>query len=314
MNYAGRVWRGPTWLVQTARLQLERLLAGIYVRVRRAPIVVSDVPRPLRPASGFRPMRLTHVVVSSDLNPRYVECWPTARRVWSEIAGLEALLVLIADEEDLPAELLDDPGVELFPPIAGLHTAFQAQCIRLLFPALVQTDGAVLISDIDMVPLSREYFHAPTRRIPADHFLAYRDALMYGNQIPICYNAAAAATWRAVFGIEGPADVRRLLGEWGSSVVYEGVRGGRGWDTDQVILYRALTDRARAKSDVWILRDAFSGMHRLNGALISPTAPERVYERGIRKGRYSDYHALLPIDEHSRINDFVIDLAIASAS
>jgi hypothetical protein len=312
MNYAGRVWRGLTWLVQTARLQLERFLVGIYVRTRRAPIVVSEVPPPLRRASGTQSMRLTHVVVSSDLNPRYVESWPTARRAWSEVTDLEPLLVLVADEGDVPTELLDDPGVKVFPPIATLHTAFQAQCIRLLYPAVVQTDGAVLISDVDMVPLSHEYFHAPTRRIPADHFLAYSDLLMHRNEIPICYNAAAPRTWSAVFGVEGPADVRRLLGEWGASVAYDGVRGGRGWYTDQAILYRTLIDRARARRDVWILRDAFSGMHRLNGALISPTAPERIYERGIRNGRYSDYHVLLPVDEHRRVNDFVIDLAVAA--
>jgi hypothetical protein len=305
--------RDLTWFAQTARLQLERLLVRIYVRLRRAPIVVHDIPRPARTTRGMQSMRLTHVLLSSDLNQRYLDCWPTARRVWSHVVGLEALLILIAAEEEVPADLRDDPGVAVFPPIPGIHTAFQAQCIRLLYPALVPTAGAVLTSDIDMVPLSHDYFHGPARYVPGDHFVAYRDELMYLSEIPVCYNAAAPRTWGSVFGVESPADVRGVLSSWGASTVYDGARGGRGWNTDQVILYRTLTERARARRDVWILRDAYSGWSRLNGSLISAAAPDRLYERGIRKGDYSDYHLLMPLEDHARVNEFVIHAAVSSA-
>jgi len=85
------------------------------------------------------------------------------------------------------------------PAVAGVHTAFQAQCIRLLYPALLETEGAVVISDADMVPVSRRYFRRAVERIPEDHFVAFRDVTLASGEIPICYNAALPQTWRGVF-------------------------------------------------------------------------------------------------------------------
>jgi hypothetical protein len=153
-------------------------------------------------------------------------------------------------------------------PVDDLHTAFQAQCVRLLQPALVETDGAVLTADIDMLPLDPRYFHRHAGRVDERHFLAYRDVLLWGGEIPICYNAARPRTWRTIFGVETLSDVRERLEVWTRGLEYTGARGGAGWFTDQQILYQTLLDRGPRDDRVWLLDDRFTGHRRLErGAL-----------------------------------------------
>jgi hypothetical protein len=292
------------------RLRASNARRRLLGRVRTSPPSAPIVPRPAR-RRAERTLELTHALVASDLNSRYLDFWPLARRAWSEIAGLEALLVLVADEDDAPAALLDDPGVRLFSPLPGVHTALQAQCIRLLYPALLDADGAVLTSDIDMVPLNPRYFRRPASRVGADDFLAYRDAILMNTEIPICYNAARPATWRRVFGVETLGDVRSCLAEWAEGIEYEGRRGGVGWASDQHILYRILVEHGRRSANVWILDDAYTGFRRLERESFRKRKeiPERERRR-IRRGAYSDFHCLSPHGEFHEVNELVVDLAV----
>lgn len=267
------------------------------------------VPRP-RLHVGRRRPGLTDVVVSSDLNPRYLGAWEVTRRAWREIGGVQPHLILVAHASEVPAAFAADPLVHVFEPVPGLHTAFQAQCIRLLYPALLETDGGVLTSDVDMIPLSRRYFHEPMNRVDERHFVAYRDVLLTSHEIPICYNAALPAVWSHIFGVRSVDDIIGKIAEWGASLSYDGARGGRGWHSDQLILYRTLVERGRAHRDVWVLRDAFSGIKRLPRSAVEGGGHLIDAERDrIRRGTYTDFHLLLPHEENRAANDEVARLA-----
>jgi hypothetical protein len=302
------------WRLGVLRLNLQRRLRFEYSRVRRDPLTADVVPRPIGVRRGAPALEVTHMLTASDLNRRYLDCWPLARRAWREIAGIEPVLVLVAHADEVPADLRDDPDVRVFEPLEGLHTAFQAQCVRLLYPALLDVEGGVITSDVDMVPLNRGYFHSSPARIPRDHFLAYRNALLWWDQIPICYNAALPTTWSELFGIASLDEMRARLREWGDDLNYDGVRGGHGWDTDQIVLYRTAVDRGRRGRDVWILDDRYSGYHRLNTSALGPGGPERLVRRGIQRGEYSDYHLFHPYDENREINEKIVAWAIEAAT
>ena len=256
-------------------------------------------------------MKLASVITASDLNPRYLDCWPLARRAWREVAGLESTLVLLAARAEVPATLLDDPFVHVVEPIRGMHVGFQAQCIRLLYPALIDAPGAVLTTDVDMLPLSRSYFHRWPNRIDEGDFLAYRDVLVAGGEIPICYAAAAPRVWGELFEIASDADVAARLREWANGLEYDGVPGGRGWDTDQAMLYRALLQRGWLRRDVWILDDRFAGLRRLDGRILNKV-PDRTVAKRIARGAYTDYHLLQPLAENRRVNEGVLELAVSA--
>ena len=294
----------------TARLHVVTRTRFALGRMRTRPTTAAAVPRPPRPANG-RTLRLTHALVASDLNPRYLDFWPLVRRAWRDIVGVEPILVLVADEA--PEPLARDPSVRVFTPLPGIHTAFQAQCIRLLYPALLEADGGVIVSDADMVPMNARYFHRPAGRIAADHFVAYRDVYLSSGEIPMCYNAALPGTWGTVFGITSHDAIRARLAEWAESVDYAGVHGGAGWLTDQQILYRTLLDRGARAADVWILDDHYTGYRRLERAeLLTRGRLDARDRRLIRRGAYSDFHCVHPYAQFKELNDLAVDLAVES--
>lgn len=255
-------------------------------------------------------LHLTHVLVASDLNARYLDFWPLVRRAWRDVVGLEPVLVLIADDDSAPGDLGRDPGVHLFPPLPKLHSAFQAQCIRLLYPALLTTHGGVLISDADMAPLSKRYFHRTARLASANGFVAYRSVFFSEGEIPMCYNAALPSTWGEIFDVRSMDDVRRHLSEWAHEVEYSGHHGGVGWVTDQQILYRTLTDFHRRTGRVSILGDDQTGFRRLERRDLSARGRLGGRDRfRIRSGYYSDFHCVHPYSENRALNDRVVDVA-----
>ena len=297
------------WAIGNARLLLGRLYRDLRGRIATRPPANDVVPRP-RVARGARPLRLTHVLVSSDLNLRYLECWPLTADAWRSIADLEPVLVLVAPAADVPEELRRDPRVHVVEPIPGVHTALQAQCIRLLYPALLETGGGgVVTSDVDMVPLNAAYFHRPAGRVDERHFLAYRDILLPSGEIPVCFNAALPRTWGEIFGVSERDDVRARLVEWTAGLAYDGVQGGRGWTTDQLVLHRLLVERGRTHGDVWILDDRYTGYRRLNLELTEPAVRDRGMRRRIARGRYSDFHCLHPRAQYGDVNEDVVRLA-----
>jgi hypothetical protein len=308
--------RSPRWILGTARLRAREAVRDRRGRWRRRPGSARIVPRPRYAARGARRLEPTHALVASDLNARYLDCWPLARRAWRELVGFEPLLVLVAEPERVPAELAAAPDVVVFPPVDGVHTAFQAQCIRLLYPALLETDGgAVVTSDVDMAPLGARFFTRPVEHVDASHFVAYRDVLLELGEIPVCYNAARPATWSSVFDVSDLDDVRARLEAWARDVGYTGEHGGDGWNTDQLILYRTLVERGRARGDVWILDDYFTRFRRLMRVRVAKWGELTAEGRAnIAARRYTDYDLLLPNEGRNReLNELVLDVAAEAA-
>lgn len=287
---------------------------GVWIRVARRigyPIHSPLLPPPPHPKRRT-PLRLTHVVVACDLNPGYVDSWPLIRRAWLDIAGIEPILVLVA-EEDAPTELLEDARVVRFTPIEGLHTAFQAQCIRLLYPALLDVRGGVLISDMELVPLDPSYFHGPAATLDERFFVAYRDVLLPRGELAIAYNAARPETWADVFSIADQDDVRARLSEWAAGTSYEGSRGGAGWYTDQLVLYQTALPWGERTGRLWLLDDDYTSYRRLDRLDIER---EGILTSGMRQGllrrAYTDFHCLVPHNRFEDANEEVVDLAISA--
>ena len=295
-----------------AKLGLRKVWARTARRIGY-PISSPALPRPPL-HNGRRRMRLTHVLLASNLNPDYLEFWPVAKRAWREIAELEPVLVVIGDAESLPPSIRADAQVQVFEPVGGVHSSFQAQCIRLLYPALLETPGAVVISDIDMLPMSWGYLHASVAKLDESYFIAYRDLALGKHEIPISFNAARPGTWGEIFRVQSLDDVGRRLVEWWAEVEYDGARGGAGWNTDQRILYETVMKWGAATRRLWILDDDFCGYRRLDRRDVTQgngVAPGRRSE--IRSGRYSDYHCLAPYRGYEAVTDLVLELGIEAA-
>ena len=204
-------------------------------------------------------------------------------------------MVLVADS--IPDKLLEfSKNIRLFNPIEGIHTAFQAQCIRLLYPQFIERNEGVLISDMDMLPMNRFYYEDAIKNISDDTFISYRDVLL-PHEIPMCYNIAIPSVWKRVF--EG-----ETIQKWHVGTNYDGNHGGVGWGTDQITLIKKFNEYSGNKI---ILNDAitrYSRLDRISGWQFSDL---RELRDKISKGEYSDYHCLRPYSEHKEMNDFIVE-------
>lgn len=180
-------------------------------------------------------MRLDCVVVACNENPKYLNFWPIVRKAWWDIAQLPCILVYVG--ETLPEHLQHDPAVKHFNPIPGWPTATQAQCIRLLYPALMKCEGAVMLSDMDMVPMQRDWFVNGFSLFDSQQFVSLRGIDEGERQIYMCYVGAVPSVWSGLFGIKTEDDIRCRLEEWRQQYPADGEHGGQGWCTDQIELY-----------------------------------------------------------------------------
>jgi len=90
---------------------------------------------------------------------------------------------------------------------------FLAQNLRLLIPALYPEDVCIL-SDIDMMPLSKKYFQDSISKLSEDKFVVYRSDATPDSMLPICWNAALGKTWGEIFSIKNMDDIDETLKKW----------------------------------------------------------------------------------------------------
>jgi hypothetical protein len=241
-------------------------------------------------------MKIGTVLTASDLNPLYCDFIPIFIRAWTILfPEVDIIVVLIADS--VPDNLSEfSKYIRCWKPVEGLHTAFQAQCVRLLYPRLIQRNEGVLITDMDMIPMNRFYYEEAIKTISDDTFICYRDVCLPA-ELPICYNIALPSVWKAVF--EG-----ETMDSWYQGTNYDGNHGGSGWSTDQLVLIKKFNEYPGKKV---ILNDRLTRFNRLDRAYSSQFTDMNDLRSKITSGGYSDYHCLRPYSVHRDMNNFIVD-------
>lgn len=247
-------------------------------------------------------MKLGAVVSAVNLNPHYISFVPQFIRAWTTLfPDVELIIVLIAYE--IPDDLLQySKYLRLFPIDPEISSTLAAQCIRLLWPRYVETEDAVLITDIDMIPLQRDYYVQNIKDVSNDTLVVYRHGLPH--ELYMCYVAGTPAVWRGLFGEENAEDI---LERWHSE---ENV-----WSKDQIELTKAFNAWTGPKK---VYTDKETGWRRLCRSFLERPigTPERdvIDSREktrhlIRTGYLADYHAISN-KTHRDYNEFVIDCLV----
>jgi len=272
-------------------------------------LATSEQPR------AIGPLRVDTVLLACNENPHYLDFWPTVKRAWSQIVGIRAVLVFVGAE--LPAHLQDDPDVIFFKAIPSWPTATQAQCIRLLYPALLTGSAGVTINDIDMIPMQREFYVECFEHYTSDQLVGLRGIDEHWREVYMNGIAAAPATWGEMFSIRTVDDVRAQLRMWSELHVADGIhaiKGGIGWCTDQRIFYQRVKEWAAARPE----RLAFAPWMDPSSAAVARTRLDRIRPaewdtvEARRQlflpsayGRYTDFH-MPPYHENAKVLDEIV--------
>lgn len=252
-------------------------------------------------------MKLSLAVVSSNENEDYLSCFPIVKEMWNKIVGIDCKLILVASQ--IPEKYMkykDD--IILFKPIKKIHTTFISQCIRYLYPALMNNiDGGIIVSDIDMVPLNKDYFINSIHTFNNTDFVSYRDVVLKDNQIVICYNVALYHVYSSIFNINTENDIVNLLKKWYNDIKFDGKHGGKGWNTDQKLLYDYVMKWNNITKSYKYLSDDITNFRRLSrGNPYIENILNNENSEIIKNNKYCDFHMLMPFYKYENDNIKII--------
>jgi len=182
-------------------------------------------------------MKLSTVLSAVNENPNYYNFIPKQILFWNKF-NIKFIAVYVG--KSLPDELLPySDNIILWSRNHNLNTAFVAQNIRIYYPSLIKVpdDEMVMITDMDMLPMSDDYYKNDMEKYNINDFIYYRH--IDGDQIYIMYNATHPKTWGRVFNISSEEDIEEALNNTYKSG-YSGVPGSHGWWIDQKLLYKKL--------------------------------------------------------------------------
>lgn len=247
---------------------------------------------------------LQKCLLACDNNRDYWEFYPLIKKCWKTIVGIDTILILVADS--IPTELIPYKNdIILFSPIKGINTSFQAQCIRILYPALLKMNEGIIISDMDLIPLNRKFYIDNSIRCQVNSFIIYRDCISLHGQYPICFCAAYPSVWQNIFRIHSVDDIKTTLVNWYDDNNYNiSDPNSYGWSTDQRKLFQTVNSWG---GTVVRLKDTNNGFNRLD-RMDLPIVNRSIdtHRDSIRKGYRTDFHLPRPYKHHKDIIKYLI--------
>ncbi len=128
------------------------------------------------------------VIFSSDNNPDYYQFAPIVTEFW-QTCGFDTFYGLVGSEE--------------FPEIPNVRSSLQSQILRMYVTKLFP-DRVILITDIDILPLNKEYFLSNLAKNYDEISIYSSDAYIndkfpiVGTRYPMCYFSSYGKTFSSI--------------------------------------------------------------------------------------------------------------------
>lgn len=250
-------------------------------------------------------MKIDYCLVACDLNQNYMDFYPLVRHFWKKMLNIDCILILISTYIPECLEIYKDEII-LFEPIKHINTAFQAQCIRILYPSLLPIDKNIIISDMDIIPLNQSYFEDTIKYIDNhDIFVIYRDVISVYNQYPICYCLASSQVWKSIFNIQTIDCIRKRLNDWYLPDYQISSPSSTAWAQDQLQLFQYVNNY---KGNIIKFTDEDTKFNRLDRSQINfITQNYTIIKENIKIGQYSDFHLPRPYKNYSNLLDVLLN-------
>lgn len=241
-------------------------------------------------------MKIDYVIIGSNDNPIYFDFWPIISKIWVEVFNITPVLGLICNED---SDFIEDSYglIKKFKSIENINTGLQSQIVRHWLSK--ELTGNILISDIDMVPLSKEYFVEQIKNFDDTKFYVMSSDNFECNnnrEIPMCYNIANSKVYSQILD----------LGDTWENFAIKLNSMGFGWTTDQRYLWDKVQEQKfkNSESVVFLNRGwSYNGADRRIDRINWSYDPNLV-----RNGYYIDSHLLRPYNENKEEIDKLINL------
>jgi hypothetical protein len=217
-------------------------------------------------------MKIDYVIISSDDNPMYKDFYPIVAKRWLSL-GCKTYYVNITDTDEI---IENEFGIiHKIKACDFVSTGFQSQVVRLFASNFI--DGNLLMSDIDMLPINRDYYHQYNSELTDDNVIIY-SGQPYGNvpYYPMCYILSHSKNYKKYLNIENLTFTeycKILLSRYGEK-----------WNTDENFMY----DEFQKYLDKMVVKTDRNFSRRIDRS-------NWIYDiELIKSGYYIDSHLLRP--------------------
>ena len=255
-------------------------------------------------------MKFTDILTATDTDSQYYKFVPMFITAWKKLFPEIKIHIILISDIIIPELTPFSEYIILFPPIKNVNNSFILQNIRLLYPCLLQSQGGVLISEVDTIPMTRSYFIEPIKYIDDDKFICYRQLECTGeNRAIVSYNIAKSETWREVFSIKTINDIVFTIKEiLNTNPKYaELIKTTPTSVTGQLYLYDCLErwNNNCKNGGLVILNDKETKYKRLDKDIFFCS---ETLKNKILCGQYSDYSMCKPFDDYKKLNELIVKL------
>lgn len=251
-------------------------------------------------------LKLDCVLTAVNENRLYLDFIPIFIKTWNKLyPKTDVKIILIMNE--IPSDLKEySKNIIIFKPIENISTSFISQYIRILYPTILNYKSGILITDIDMLPMNRDYFSKYIKNISIDNFVYMRNSMLNKSQFYVCYNIATSKVWRDIFNIHSLEDIIKRLEFVYNNINYIDGTYNHAWNTDQFDLYKYVTSWHTYTRNLIILKDFDTNYNRLDRENFDLS--DQTIVRKIKNGEYTDYHCLRPYKDYQEINNEIYNM------
>lgn len=254
-------------------------------------------------------MKLECVLTACNNNPLYMNFIPYFIKAWRKLyPKVDIKIILISESIPSKYEKYSD-NIILFTPLDDVCDVLTSQAIRMLYPALLDYQDAVLITDIDMIPMHSSYYSDCIKPFNSNQFVIYKDICRKYKQIMICYNAASPKVWSSIFLIKSLDDIKTFLIELNKVRIklIENKNNKRyEWIIDQRLLFNRVKVWQESGGIVIGLNDKITNFKRMCRSKFKYLTDQ--IKGKIIKEEYMDYHCKRPFDKYEELNNEILKL------
>ena len=242
-------------------------------------------------------MKIKYCVFSSNSDRKYLDFWPKTRDLWIRM-NIIPIFVFIGEED----KVIDRGNyiIRKIKKINNYDDGFQSQISRL-FITKYYPNESIITSDVDMLPISENYFRTTVEKHPEDSFICmssdgYDDDKQIRNygKVPICYNVGLGKTFAEILDLE--CDFKTFCARLWENHPH--------WDSDEKYLAKKLGD-FREQHRIIRLKRGFTHGSEAIGRI--DRADWCVSEFKFKTKRYVDCHSVRPYKRYKKEIDELIN-------
>jgi len=238
-------------------------------------------------------MKIDFAIVSSNNDPYYLDFWEPVRKLWYNKFKIKPILVLIGEENRIIDT--DEYIIHELKKIENISLGFQAQISRM-YITKYYLDKICITSDIDMLPLSKEYFVDTLIPYEEDSFVIMSSDAYNENRFPICYNVSKGIHFYNLLNLNMTFEeyVNKLHAL------------GKGWDTDELYFSEKVFKNINTTKFIFLKRGWING--------IANKRIDRVQWNYnlelIKNDYYIDSHSVRPYTQNKNEIDEIINNSV----